>query len=136
MNTYDHATELGLARYGVIASLVRRAMTRHEFNAKARRITESVHRFPDGKEIKVSPRQIRRLVKWYREGRILGNRIVPPDWKRSNRLRVRTWERRANSTRRSLCELLSCGGKSRHAAPACSSNCCNKKRWHAARSRR
>lgn len=77
MNTQDPATELGLARYAVIAPLIRRALTRQEFNAEAHRITTSLHRFPDGKEIKVSARQLRRWVQWYREGRTIGDRIIP-----------------------------------------------------------
>lgn len=78
MSPHNDNDELPLARYAVIASMVCREMTKEEFNEEARRIGSALHRFPGGVMKKVSPRNLRRWVKWYKEGRKLKNLEVPP----------------------------------------------------------
>lgn len=78
MSTHNDNDELPLARYAVIASTVCRNWTKEEFNQEVRRVTAAEHRFPGGVMKRVSPRNMRRWVKWYREGRKLKNFEVPP----------------------------------------------------------
>jgi transposase InsO family protein len=71
MHTHNENDELALARYAVIAPLVCRSWTKEEFNAEVRRITLVRHIFPGGVLKCVSTRNVRRWVKWYKEGRKL-----------------------------------------------------------------
>lgn len=71
MNQADwerHAMDVALARYSVIAPLVSRKMTEEERWRQVREVASAVHRFPDGKEKRVSPRSVRRWTTWYLEG--------------------------------------------------------------------
>lgn len=73
MKRYKDHEELALARYSVIAPLVSRDLSKKEYNAEAHRICATKHRFP-GEILKgVSPRNLRRWVQWYRDGRKLKN---------------------------------------------------------------
>ncbi len=71
MITHNENDELALARYAVIAPLVCRELTEAEFHAEARRIAATAHRFPGDVLKRFSPRNLRRWVKWYKEGRKL-----------------------------------------------------------------
>ena len=80
---FDGAEQLALARYAVVAPLVCRDMTKKEFDQEARRITAATHWFPldgrvQGVKKRVSGRNLRRWVKWYREGRVFEGREIPP----------------------------------------------------------
>lgn len=78
MHTHKENDELALARYGVIASLICREWTKAEFDAEVRRIISTAHRFPGSVMKRVSARNLRRWVKWYKEGRELkGGRKIP-----------------------------------------------------------
>lgn len=70
MNQSDwrgHAMDVALARYSVIAPLVSRPMTEEEKQRELRVIAAATHRFP-GREKRVSPRSVRRWVRWFVEG--------------------------------------------------------------------
>lgn len=71
MITHNDDGGLALARYAVITPLVCRQLTEREFHAEARRITAARHRFPGDELKKVSGRNLRRWVRWYKEGRKL-----------------------------------------------------------------
>ena len=80
MNLNDlerHATDVALARYAVIAPLVSRKMDNAEYRAEVHRILAITHKFPDGKEKRISERHLRRWCRWYREGRSIGDLQIP-----------------------------------------------------------
>lgn len=70
MNPDDNEA-LALARYSVIAPLVSREYNKKAYDDETRRIVAQSHLFPDGVLKRVSRRNLRRWVEWYREGRTL-----------------------------------------------------------------
>lgn len=78
MITHNDNDELALARYAVIAPLVCRELTEADFHAEVRRIASTAHRFPGDVLKRFSARNVRRWVRWYKEGRKLKDgREVP-----------------------------------------------------------
>jgi hypothetical protein len=59
--------DLALARYGVIALLVSRTLSRSECGRESQAALAALHRFPEG-ERRVGHRTVNRWVEWYREG--------------------------------------------------------------------
>ncbi|MCA9791946.1 MAG: DDE-type integrase/transposase/recombinase [Candidatus Eremiobacteraeota bacterium] len=64
-----HATDVALARYAVIAPLIRRQLNRDERRLELEKVVGAVHKFPDG-DRKVSGRTVRRWCDWYRNGHL------------------------------------------------------------------
>ena len=79
MITHNENDELALARYAVIAPLVCRELSKEAFIAECHRVASTMHRFPRGAMKRVSRRNLRRWVKWYKEGRPLndGRQVLP-----------------------------------------------------------
>lgn len=73
----QHALDVALARYAVIAPLVSRNLTPPQFHQEAQRILACSHQFPGQEEKRISARHLRRWVKWYREGRQMGGQVLP-----------------------------------------------------------
>lgn len=73
MITHNENDELALARYAVIAPLVCRELSKTELHAECHRIASTMHRFPGNAMKRVSRRNLRRWVKWYKEGRRLND---------------------------------------------------------------
>lgn len=63
----EHATQVALARYAVIAPLVTRTLTRGQHQGEKVRILSCMHKFPDG-ERWVKERTLRRWMEWYQNG--------------------------------------------------------------------
>lgn len=64
-----HATDVALARYAVVAPLIRRQLNRDERRLELEKVVGAVHKFPDG-DRKVSGRTVRRWCDWYRNGHL------------------------------------------------------------------
>lgn len=80
---YAQPGHVALARYAVIAPLVCRELTKKEFDAEARRVVAATHWFPQGDreqgvKKRVSGRNLRRWVRWYKDGRHFKGREIPP----------------------------------------------------------
>ncbi len=72
----QHGIDKGLAHFGAIAPLVTVSLTPEQYAEVFHQVCSQRHHYPNG-ERKISPRQLRRLVQWFRHGRDYEGRHIP-----------------------------------------------------------
>lgn len=72
----QHAQEVALARYAVIAPLVTRNLSPDEFHKERAKVLACTHKFPTEGERAVARRTVERWLNWYRNGRSNDDGVV------------------------------------------------------------
>jgi putative transposase len=72
----QHAMDVALARYAVIAPLVSRNLSREEYRKERAKVLACTHKFPGEAERVIYRRTVERWLGWYRHGRSNDNGVV------------------------------------------------------------